>query len=102
MADRARLVVPRDEHAARSMTREVWQRVKDILNEALDTPADARAAFLERACNGDAAIRAEVESLLASHIEAGDFIEPAAPAQPVTIVDSLHAGSDIGPYRIVQ
>jgi len=84
------------------MNRETWQRVKDILHEALDTPADKRAGFLDRACNGDTEVRAEVESLLASHAEAGEFIEPAAPAQSVTIAESLHAGSDIGPYRIVQ
>jgi non-specific serine/threonine protein kinase/serine/threonine-protein kinase len=85
------------------MTRETWQRVKEILNQALDTPESARAEFLNLACGGDAALRAEVESLLASHAEAGEFIEPVTAAGAATTVsDYLHIGTDIGPYRIVQ
>jgi non-specific serine/threonine protein kinase/serine/threonine-protein kinase len=85
------------------MTRETWQRVKEILNEALDVPAAERGTFLDGVCNGDAEMRAEVESLLASHADAGTFIEPAPPVeQPVTVSDVMRVGSDIGPYRIVQ
>jgi non-specific serine/threonine protein kinase/serine/threonine-protein kinase len=84
------------------MNRETWQRVKEILNQALDTPEADRAAFLEQACNGDREVRAEVESLLASHAEAGEFIEPAPPVAPAPVPDSLRTGTDIGPYRIVQ
>jgi non-specific serine/threonine protein kinase/serine/threonine-protein kinase len=84
------------------MNREAWQRVKDILNQALEMPEQARADFLTLACGGDAELRGEVESLLASHSQAGEFIEPvtAAPISPVP--DSLRPGTDIGPYRIVQ
>ena len=85
------------------MTPETWRRVKDILNDALELPASARAAFLDSACGGDAEVRAEVASLLASHEEAGEFIEPPAPAAPQQPVpENLGVGADIGPYRIVQ
>jgi serine/threonine protein kinase/tetratricopeptide (TPR) repeat protein len=87
------------------MTREEWQRVKDILHNALDVPGAARAQFLDEACNGDTALRGEVESLLASHDEAGVFIEePVASAPKLTPPppDSLGVGADLGPYRIVQ
>ena len=41
-----------------------WQRVRTIFEEAVDLPAPERPAFLDRACEGDAALRAEVEALL--------------------------------------
>src|SRR5438270_720619 len=45
---------------------------------ALERPASARQAYLREACAGDEELRAEVESLLVSHDEAGDFIESSA------------------------
>src|SRR3954452_15338507 len=87
------------------MTREEWLHVKEILHNALETPHVERARFLDRACNGDSALRDEVESLLASYDVAGTFIEePVASAPKLTPPppDSLGAGSDLGPYRIVQ
>ena len=84
------------------MTRETWQRVKEILHGALERPEAARAAFLEAACGGDQEVRGEVESLLASHEEAGEFIEPAPAADSPSPADRLGIGADIGPYRIVQ
>ncbi|MCU1234289.1 MAG: serine/threonine protein kinase with repeat [Candidatus Solibacter sp.] len=86
------------------MTREEWQRVKEILHTALDVPTAERASYLDGACNGDARLRSEVESLLASHEEAGTFIEePVAAAPKLTPpLDNLGIGSDLGPYRIVQ
>ena len=74
------------------MTPESWQQVKEILHRALELPEADRTAYLDRAC--EAGLRAEVESLLASHHDAGEFIEPAT--------DRLPAGAAIGPYRIVQ
>ncbi len=87
------------------MTREEWQHVKEILHNALDLPRSGRAAFLDGVCNGDLALRGEVESLLASHEEAGTFIEePVASAPKLTppMPENLGIGSDLGPYRIVQ
>jgi serine/threonine protein kinase/tetratricopeptide (TPR) repeat protein len=87
------------------MTREEWQRVKEILHTALDVPAADRTRYLDEACNGDTGLRREVESLIASHEEAGTFIEePVAAAPKLTPppADILGAGSDLGPYRIVQ
>ena len=43
------------------------QRAKELFLEALDRPPDARAAFLTEVCGDDAALRAEVESLLQFH-----------------------------------
>ena len=45
------------------------QRAKDIFVAALEHAPAARAAFLADACAGDAALREEVDSLLAFHEE---------------------------------
>src|SRR5580704_3964199 len=50
-----------------------------LFAEALERtdPAD-RAAYLDGACAGDAALRRRVEALLAAHDSAGRFLEPDA------------------------
>jgi serine/threonine protein kinase/tetratricopeptide (TPR) repeat protein len=82
-------------------------RVLTIFNEALDCPsAEERSAYLDRACEGDADLRAEIESLVRAHGEAGAFLEgqardqrtasarpPIAPEGPGTVV---------GPYRLLE
>lgn len=51
-----------------------------LFARALERPADERNAYLAQACGADAALRAEVESLLAAHERAGAFLrEPALP-----------------------
>ena len=42
-----------------------WAMVERIYHEAVDRPVGERAAFLDSACAGDAALRHELESLLA-------------------------------------
>jgi non-specific serine/threonine protein kinase/serine/threonine-protein kinase len=80
-----------------------WLRVKDVFQEALTRPPDARAAFLDEACEADAELRREVESLLASHEEAGRFL--SAPA-PLGAASAEWAGSAartrVGPYRVLD
>src|SRR5262245_14430024 len=53
---------------------------REIFIEALDkgSPAE-RAAFLDAACAGDAALRGRVEALLRSHEGAGEFLNGSAP-----------------------
>ena len=43
-----------------------WAAIRRVLDAALELPAGERATFVERACGGDAALRGEVERLLAS------------------------------------
>lgn len=89
------------------MERASWRTVEDLCAAALDLPPARRAAFLDRACAGDSALRREVESLLACEERAADFLEvPAldlvtrsesAPPAPAPI---LPPGASVGPYRI--
>ncbi len=81
-----------------------WERVAGLLNAALEREPPERAGFLDAECGGDGDLRAEVESLLASHERAGAFLEtPAALAsglvQPPEEDEAL-AGRTLGPYRM--
>jgi eukaryotic-like serine/threonine-protein kinase len=64
------------------MTPEEWQRIRGIVEKALESPADGRAAMLDQACGGDAGLRLEVEGLLESSDGGlGDFLERPIPAE---------------------
>lgn len=56
------------------MTPEHYQQVGRLYHTALELDREDRVAFLERACAGDEEMRREVESLIASHEQASDFI----------------------------
>jgi len=80
-----------------------WQQVDKLLEEALEQKPDRRAAFLDEACNGDVALRQEVESLLSAHGKAGDFIEaPALEAASQGAGVRIVAGQQLGPYKILS
>jgi len=85
------------------VTPERWERVKALFDSALRRPTGERHVFLGEACAGDANLRREVESLLASYERAGTFIdEPIAPP-PVapSAAPALTPGSRVGPYEVV-
>jgi eukaryotic-like serine/threonine-protein kinase len=46
------------------MTTGQWERVKELLHQAMQLGTGERARFLDEACSSDVALRAEVESLL--------------------------------------
>ena len=81
-----------------------------LLAAALDIrEAAERRAYLDRACGGDAALRKEVESLLAANFAAGEFLlRPAAvgagAAQETVSMLQLteKAGSRIGRYKLLE
>src|SRR5215510_9200884 len=54
---------------------ERWRQVEDLFHSALDCAPNDRAAFLDVTCVDDPALREQVEGLLESFDEAGDFIE---------------------------
>jgi hypothetical protein len=85
---------------------ERWKQVNDLFHAALELDASQRPAFLARATSHDAALRQEVESLLAAHSGAGDFLEtPAYGVAPELLFDepdTYPAGRMVGPYRIIE
>ena len=57
------------------MDPERYQRAGDLYHAALELAPEHRTAFLEQACGSDLELRSEVQSLLAAHHQAGQFIE---------------------------
>ena len=60
------------------MKPELWRRVEEICQRALDLNESRRAEFLDSACGDDGELRQEVESLLAHGKKAEQFIESPA------------------------
>ena len=83
-----------------------WLRITELLSAALERNPPDRGPFLDSECGGDAELRAEVESLLASHQQAGVFLEtPAALASglvPAPEGDEALAGEMLGPYHMAR
>jgi len=83
---------------------EEWQRVRSLLESALELDATSRSRFLDEACS-DAALRLEVESLIEIHEQADtDILE--SPAIAGIVADDfarfrLRRGERIGAYEIL-
>ena len=60
------------------MEPERWQEIERLCYSALNEEKSARAAFLERACNGDEALRRAVELLLAQNEKEDNFLDTPA------------------------
>src|SRR5258708_2596744 len=74
--------------------------------EALSLSANERAAYLERVCGGDVALRHRVEALLQAHDRVGNFMEQ--PLQSAALEARLGTtvgekpGDRIGRYKLLQ
>src|SRR5262245_43760568 len=78
------------------MTADQWVRVKEIFHTALEHAPEERMAVVARLCQGDVALRAEVERLLAAHQAAGTFIEQS----PVAGNRRSFTGQVLGRYEV--
>jgi serine/threonine protein kinase/TolA-binding protein len=58
------LVAPANEPDGIAMTGESWERVKEILHQAMQLAPEQRSEFLDEACVSDPELREEVDSLL--------------------------------------
>ena len=80
------------------MSTERWERTKQILEEALRLSPESRPSYLNMACGEDAELRAEVESLISSHEQAGSgFLAAGAPK----ILDLTSSGIFRGPNQMI-
>jgi WD40 repeat protein len=89
------------------MVVDLSQHIKDLFDAAFDLAPEAREGFLAESCDGDTALRAEVEKLLRLHDNADEFLEA-----PPLINDSydsspaIHAdaslGRRIGAYQVIR
>ena len=87
------------------MTPEHWQQVKELFRSALEQKTEDRPAFLERACDGDDALRREVESLLASFDDSDSIIETPVAEAAVELLGARAerlVGQRLGHYDVVS
>src|SRR5262245_47495103 len=88
------------------MTPARFQTIEQIFLAAVEQEPDQVSAFLNTACNGDAALRREVEALLASDQRAGRFIEKSAVGLATKIIQNQETdsivGQTIGHYKISE
>lgn len=79
------------------MTPERWAHVRQLFDNALERPRGERDAYLASACAGDAALRQEVETLLASYDDSTKFLaEPVARLEQTLISKAvLDSGSSL-------
>ncbi len=84
------------------MTPEEWAKVKELFSAALEIDASRRGAFLRDACGDNDVLRAELESLLASHDHPASIVETplASPARPAS--EEVLLGQRLGSYQLVK
>ena len=85
---------------------ERWARVKELFEAAADLSLNDRATLLNEKCDGDDALRRDVESLLDSDAQTDGFIEQPALEMPWDLFpeapeESL-AGRQFGAYQIIR
>jgi Tol biopolymer transport system component len=89
------------------MTPERWQLVRGILQSAMDLRPEERAAFLDRECVSDPALRKDVDQYLSidGKLDPGFLEAPAAEHVAATATTAtgnavLAAGTHLGPYEV--
>src|SRR5215467_1460334 len=100
-------------------TAERWRHVEKLFHAALDYDPPARDTFLQQACEGDAELLKEVQSLLDSAEKPVDFVPQAvmevaksmsvegdgmttAAAKAARYKDPVAPGSELAHYKIVS
>jgi serine/threonine protein kinase len=80
-----------------------WDRIQEIFFKAADLPDFKRQSYLTRACQGDAKLRFEVESLLKADSAGGSGIAAAIETAVSDLLDedAPLAGTHLGPYRLL-
>lgn len=106
MADGEGVAQTRDGEELCVVRPERWRDVERAFERVLEAPAAERTTALDIACGADEELRCEVESLLAAHMESGDFIDRPDlffSTEALGAADSaLAPGERVGPYRVVR
>ncbi len=93
------------------MQAERWRQVEQLYHATMEQEEGQRAAFLERSCAGDQALRADVESLIACAQQTGIIDKPALEVVAAQIAEDLRAkdgnktdemtpGTKVGDYEV--
>ena len=92
------------------MKPEVWRRVEELCQQALELDEGRRTEFLQSACGSDEGLRHEVESLLAHEKKADQFIaSPALEVAGKILANQAHEenwknliGATVSHYRVIE
>lgn len=86
------------------MDRKRWDRIEQLLSEALKRSESERRSFLKSECAGDDALMNELLGLLASHSEDSSFLRDPLDLPDILSTEEVSAGEDrtVGPYRLVR
>ncbi len=87
------------------MNSEQWQRVEEVLHEALALPEGERYDFASQACEGNEALSREVVSLIDAYHNSECFLETPALETDAEVLFSLgdnNIGREIGPYLTIE
>src|SRR5579862_562415 len=93
------------------LTPQRWEQIRQVFDGALERPAQDRPAYLRALCARDDELRREVETLLLSSEQAGEFLEtPAAHLSQFVSRDFAREdeaaeypeGYRLGPYQFVR
>ena len=81
-----------------------WQKVREIFDAAIRRKPEERRTFISEVCGEDKSLFLEIESLLASHGSADDFLEISAVAKIAAIeseTETLPTGFCFSHYEII-
>jgi serine/threonine protein kinase/predicted ATPase len=81
------------------MTPEVWRRIDELVQAALDLPPEDRAAFVDSQCGGDAGLRRVVASLMSHESNVSGSLESLAIDDAAA---SIEEGRTIDHYRVIR
>ena len=86
------------------MTAELWKLVESLFESASAMPVFERRPFLERECQGNEDLIAELDALLSQDVTQSDAIECMVGQAARNIADTVSAieGTHIGPYQILR
>src|SRR5262245_21962552 len=80
-----------------------WQRLDELFQAAIARAAEARPAFLDEACAGDAGLRHQLDRLVRAHGRSRGFLEAAVVTDALRIVasadDTLAIQSPLTSFR---
>jgi tetratricopeptide (TPR) repeat protein len=85
------------------MTPEEWQRIKQVMGDALDQPdTRSRLEFLSAACDGDHALQGEIEAMLAHASDRLDAVADDLASVRAADDGAAAIGQRLGDYELIR
>ncbi len=79
-----------------------WARVQKLFGAAVDLPFSEQQAFLEKECSGDAALLAEVRSMIDEDAKGDSLLDRGVSQMASHFLGEASTFKQAGPYRILR